>query len=204
MAAQLQTHGYCERGAYVICNLHASPRCAWRVRSLIVGKYEQGMASRAERDMVGEGGRVLDTDDSHLEAVSPQSVTTSVRVRAGSQIRAGEPRERGGFNDNQERLMSAFSIDFDGRCYRYRGYRYGRLQDAVAYAELMASRQSTETAFDPLRPYDHVRPPSERDRTIMAAWSISFDAGVYRYGEYRYDRLADAVNYARIDAARLC
>lgn len=98
--------------------------------------------------------------------------------------------------------MSAFAIHYDGRCYRYRGYRYDRLEDAVAYAELMASRQSTETALDPLPACENVRSPSEDDQTIMATFSISRDAGVYRYREYRYDRLADALNYARIDAAR--
>jgi hypothetical protein len=32
----------------------------------------------------------------------------------------------------------------------------------------------------------------------MASLAISFDTGVYRFGEYRYDRLADAVNYAKL------
>jgi hypothetical protein len=31
----------------------------------------------------------------------------------------------------------------------------------------------------------------------MASLAIEFDAGAYRFGNYRYDRLADAVNYAR-------
>jgi hypothetical protein len=66
----------------------------------------------------------------------------------------------------------------------------------------MESRQPAEAGFDRLIPCDDVQPPSEDDQAIMAALSISFDAGVYRYREYRYDRLADAVNYASIDAAR--
>jgi hypothetical protein len=41
-----------------------------------------------------------------------------------------------------QRLMSAFRIDYDDRFYRYSGYRYDRLGDAMAYAELMQSAQS--------------------------------------------------------------
>jgi hypothetical protein len=160
------------------------------------------MTSRAENDLVAEGGRLLVTDDSNVDPASPRSVSTVEPAPAGSEIRAGKHRERGGVDDDQERLMSAFAIHYDGRCYRYRGYRYDRLQDAVAYAELMESRQPAEAGFDRLIPCDNVRPPSEDDQAIMAALSISFDAGVYRYREYRYDRLADAVNFASIEAAR--
>jgi hypothetical protein len=32
----------------------------------------------------------------------------------------------------------------------------------------------------------------------MATLGITFQDGVYRLGEYRYDRLVDAVNYARL------
>lgn len=31
---------------------------------------------------------------------------------------------------------------------------------------------------------------------------VSFDGRAYRYGEYRYDRLADAVAYSELDRAR--
>jgi len=98
--------------------------------------------------------------------------------------------------------MSAFGIYYDGRFYRYSGYRYDRLGDAVAYAELMQSRQSTQVGPDPFTPDDALRPPSASDRELMAAWSISFDAGVYAYRDFHYDHLADAVNYAELDAAR--
>jgi hypothetical protein len=42
--------------------------------------------------------------------------------------------------DEQERLMTSLAIRFDGRQYRYRDYRYDRLDDAVAYAELQLKR----------------------------------------------------------------
>ena len=32
----------------------------------------------------------------------------------------------------------------------------------------------------------------------MAALGITYQDGVYRLGEYRYERLVDAVNYARL------
>jgi len=98
--------------------------------------------------------------------------------------------------------MSAFRIYHDGRYYRYNGYRYDRLGDAVAYAELMQSRQSTRVDPDPFTPDDALPPPSASDREVMAAWLISFEAGVYAYREFHYDHLADAVNYAELDAAR--
>lgn len=103
---------------------------------------------------------------------------------------------------DRQRIMSAFRIYYDGRYYRYNGYRYDRLGDAVAYAELMQSRQSTEVGPNPFTPGDTLPLPSASDRELMAAWFISFTAGVYAYREFRYDQLADAVNYARLDFGR--
>jgi hypothetical protein len=93
--------------------------------------------------------------------------------------------------------MSAFCIGHDGRYYRYSGYRYDHLADAIAYAELMQSRQSMEVGRDPFTPGATTPLPSPSDREIMAAWRISFKAGTYRYREFQYDHLVDAVNYAR-------
>ena len=98
--------------------------------------------------------------------------------------------------------MSAFCIYHDGRHYRHNGYRYDRLGDAVAYAELMQSRQSTQAGPDPFTPADVLPPPSASDRELMGTWFISFKAGVYAYREFHYDRLVDAVNYAKLDARR--
>ena len=104
---------------------------------------------------------------------------------------------------DDRRLMSAFCIGHDGRYYRYSGYRYDHLADAVAYAELMHSRQSMEVGRDPFTPGVTTPPPSPSDREIMATWRISFKAGTYTYREYKYDHLVDAVNYARMrDAER--
>jgi len=40
----------------------------------------------------------------------------------------------------EERLMASLAICFDGRQYRYRDYRYDRLDDAIAYARLQRER----------------------------------------------------------------
>ena len=45
-----------------------------------------------------------------------------------------------------ERQMAEFGIGYDGRQYGYNGDRYGRLADAIAYASLMRSRPTPESA----------------------------------------------------------
>jgi len=40
--------------------------------------------------------------------------------------------------------------------------------------------------------------PDGLDRRLMKTLHISFSAGVYEFRGYRYDRLIDAVNYARL------
>ena len=96
-----------------------------------------------------------------------------------------------------ESMMSQFSIYFDGRRYRYRGYRYEHLVDALAYARLMRSRHSEEDS-DVTPSHDSVvQVPSDSDRRLMQQLSISFEAGVYVFAGFRYDGLIDAVNYAR-------
>lgn len=41
---------------------------------------------------------------------------------------------------NRARLMSEFSISYDGRRYRYESFRYDRLADAIAQARSMPLR----------------------------------------------------------------
>jgi len=45
---------------------------------------------------------------------------------------------------------------------------------------------------------EQVEAPSESQRQLMNKLDITFLHGVYRLGAYRYDRLADAVAYARL------
>ena len=91
-------------------------------------------------------------------------------------------------------LMAKFSIRSRGRHYHYRGYRYERLADAVAYARIVHSMPAQDVISS--GGVDTVEWPDAADEELMAALSISFENGVYRFGGFRYDRLLDATNYA--------
>jgi len=98
---------------------------------------------------------------------------------------------------DREQLMTGLSIAYDGLRYHYDGYRYDRLDDAVSYAKLQRSR-ATDQARVPMPAPAMVEGPRESDRRTMASFSITYEAGTYRLGEYRYDRLSDASAYARL------
>ena len=49
-----------------------------------------------------------------------------------------------------------------------------------------------------LAPY--VAPPN--DEPLMNEFGVTFDGERYRYESYRYDKLADAITYAKLQAAR--
>ncbi len=87
-------------------------------------------------------------------------------------------------------------IAFNGVQFVYHDFKYDRLPDAVAYAELEAARGDGQAAVtNPAAWLD--RPlPSAADREVMKQHGVSFDSWRYRFQDYRYDRLADAVSYA--------
>ena len=106
--------------------------------------------------------------------------------------------------DDQERLrnlMAELGIRDAGASYRFRGYRYDRLEDAVAYAELVRSReaQGLEEGRDALAPAldDDPAPPDLSEESIMASLNVTYERGRYRFGDYAYSALADALAYAR-------
>lgn len=94
----------------------------------------------------------------------------------------------------RERLMAEFSIAFNGRHYQYDRYRYDYLADAVNYARLHPGSDASGA----MPPAQVVEAPDESQRRLMAALAITFRDGVYHLDTYRYDRLADAVSYARL------
>jgi hypothetical protein len=94
-------------------------------------------------------------------------------------------------------LMAEFSIVHGGRYYYYGGYRYERLADAVAYAQLVQTLQPQRSNASSLARFDAVESPSDSDRELMIELSISFKHGCFVFEGFRYDRLIDAVNYAR-------
>lgn len=88
------------------------------------------------------------------------------------------------------------SVGFDGRHYQYNGYRYDRLADAVAHVALTRARPSL---LDPKGPYSlelSSDPPDAPDRETMASLGIVAQGNAYRWGDFRYDRLEDAIAYA--------
>ncbi len=62
----------------------------------------------------------------------------------------------------------------------YDGHRYDRLAHALDY-------------YAP-----DAQTPEDKQRAQMAELAITFRDGMYHLGPYRYSRLADAVNYARL------
>lgn len=103
----------------------------------------------------------------------------------------------------RERQMAEFSITLDGLRYRYNGYRYDRLADAVAYARLMRSRPAQPDVGGPFTQAGATwAPPTDDERALMASLGIKLVDGTYRFADFRYERLADAVSYARLSLRR--
>lgn len=98
----------------------------------------------------------------------------------------------------RERLMAEFSIAFNGRHYLYGSYRYDHLSDAVNYARLRRASVGAEEQIGAMPAPEQVEAPSESQRQLMSTLDITFLHGLYRLGTYRYDRLADAIAYARL------
>mgnify|MGYP003595648695 CR=1 FL=1 len=98
----------------------------------------------------------------------------------------------------QQREAMQLGIAFNGFQFVYRDYKYDRLPDAVAYAKLEATRGEGQAAVtNPAAWLD--RPvPSAADLEVMQRHGIRFENWRYRFQDYRYDRLADALNYARL------
>jgi hypothetical protein len=105
---------------------------------------------------------------------------------------AGEPSE-----DDTRRLMAEYSISHEGRHYQFAEYRYERLADAVAYARLVGAPRAEQSDSPSLMRVDAVEAPQAADRQLMLELSISFERGSFVFAGFHYDRLIDAVNYAR-------
>jgi len=101
----------------------------------------------------------------------------------------------------REALMAELSISYNGRHYQYERYRYDLLADAVDYAKLQRSVPAGADLDGPPPPPEQMEIPDTSQREMMASLGISFVEGVYHFGPYRYDRLSDAVNYARLRRA---
>ena len=123
-----------------------------------------------------------------------------VDVRIKERIRDNAECAMADEPDSRAQLMLAFDIEFDGRQYVFGGYRYDRLADAANYARIRDSCPSSEAIQGSVRIRVPVETPSDSQRHLMRALGITFEDGVYHLESYRYDRLFDAVEYARLKA----
>lgn len=98
---------------------------------------------------------------------------------------------------NPADIGAALEVTFDGRYYHFRQYRYEHLDDALRYA---SAQQHTpgfrrDPAFQPQ--WLPQLTPDETQQALMRELHIGFSAGRYSIDTFRYDRLDDAVAYAR-------
>jgi hypothetical protein len=75
------------------------------------------------------------------------------------------------------------------------GYRYEQLGEGLAHARQTRALPD-EPEGSPRQPREF-RPPTTAEQMLMASLGIQFDGYAYSFAGYRYDRLADAVKYAR-------
>lgn len=103
---------------------------------------------------------------------------------------------------DSRRDMREYDVHHDGCAYEYNGYRYDRLEDALAYARLMRSRPLQPDPRGPYRLCRDLGAESETSRQRMASLGIELKDGRFHYRGFRYDRLAEAVDYALLERRR--
>jgi hypothetical protein len=79
------------------------------------------------------------------------------------------------------------------------GYHFEQLGDALAHERQTRSGPDEGVGVDsaPSRQRPAIVPPTDAEQMLMASLGIQFDGRTFRFAGYRYDRLADAVLYAR-------
>ena len=191
--------------AHAVCAL-AHRRCIGQRAASTMTFYEEISALQAriakahlDRDAWRASGMQDKYLDAHstvnalelqLEALHQEGLRRSARNDAPA-AGVDEPVDREG-------LMSKYSITYNGRQYQYDRYRYDHLDDAVNYARLRRAMPSAQDERVPMPAVRKVQAPDGAQRQLMRTLSITFEGGVYRLGAYRYDRLFDAMNYARL------
>jgi len=99
---------------------------------------------------------------------------------------------------DRDRLMAEFSIVQYGRYYWCEGYRYERLEDALAYVQVVRARKSRPAPPSLSTRFEVVESPNASDRQLMIELSITFENGRFSFEGFHYDRFIDAANYARL------
>ena len=149
-------------------------RDAWR----IAGRQENYL----------EAWSTVQAIEAQLEALERSARDSAAQERGMAPAGApGEPSPTAG------ELMAKLHIVFDGRDFRYDGYRYDRLSDAVNYAEREPRHASSDE-----RAVEQIREPTAIEQELMRRHAITFDNGVFRWRGYRYDRLSDALAYSKL------
>ena len=135
--------------------------------------------------------------------LTPQTAVAGPSPDGQAAVDAAEPGAPSASTEPDPQRLRELGIRRIGWRYEYRGYRYDHLADALAYAKLPRNADALrESVQAPLAADEPPQMPCAQDLALMAAWDITFESGVYRFGAYRYDRLADAVAYAALLAQR--
>jgi hypothetical protein len=166
-------------------------------RTEIEGLEERLARAESERDAWRAAGR----QEKYLEAYSMvEALEVQLdQLQSAQHSVADAPRPASTPSaDRDTRTMAELSIRHNGRSYEYRSYRYDRLADAVSYAKLDRACKLEEPALADATSFKAPLPPSDAEREEMRRLAITVQDGVYRLREYRYDRLADAIAYAKL------
>ena len=192
-------------------------RIGWRFGRGINAKGHKGMAHPGDgsdlRERLAKAVKDCDTwraaglSEKYLEACSLKEALEAelmdARGQAGTPEALPGPVEPAasppvmGTSADRAQLMADLSIAYDGLRYYYGSYRYDRLEDAVDYARLQLARSGGHARMRMARPAI-LQAPGDGEWRAMTSSGITYAGGVYRLGEYRYDRLADALAYARL------
>lgn len=109
------------------------------------------------------------------------------------------PTELERISEEERHRLGGPGVGFDGRKYRYKSFSYDKSTDALNYSRLDRARLGSGSASEDPPEWAHTIVPTEAERQQMDKLGITYDGKQYRYQEYRYDRVTDAINYARLN-----
>ncbi|TFW32933.1 hypothetical protein [Massilia horti] len=87
-------------------------------------------------------------------------------------------------------------IWFDGRTCHYQEDRHDILEDAIAYAKVVQRRPGYRPIALP-QIWEQWLGSTSDEADLMATFGIDSERGTYRYREFHYDFLEQALDYAR-------
>ena len=125
--------------------------------------------------------------------------TGSAADTQGSGLRdLDDPSDKQREVEEQKNAGKEFGIGFDGRQFRYRAHRYDRFSDALTYARLAHATPNHPDKAGAAAEWLDPKGPTDDEMRSMEELAISFDGKQYRYEGHRYERVNDAINYARL------